>query len=59
MTTHEKLAEEFAAIDAVKLDPNNEYDWYSITLGWAIGKGLTLDDAENFATYIRYQTDLG
>jgi len=42
-----------------RIDANNELDWYSLTLGWAIGKGLSPTRAINFALYIRYNTDLG
>jgi len=41
------------------IDPNDEEDWHSISLGWALGKGLLPDDAMRFADYIRYQTELG
>jgi len=41
------------------IDPDNIQDWFSITLGWAIAKGLSPDDAYDFASYIRYSTELG
>lgn len=41
------------------VDPSNEQDWFSLTLGWAIAKGLTPDEAHEFASFIRYKTDLG
>ena len=44
---------------AVEVDPYNDQDWYSITLGWAIGKGIEPEEANEFATYIRYSTNLG
>ena len=28
-------------------------DWYSLTIGWAIAKGLTPRDASEFMEYIR------
>jgi len=43
----------------VEIDSNNEQDWYSLTLGWAIAKGLNPANANEFALYIRYDTDLG
>jgi len=42
-----------------KVDPQDEHDWYSLTVGWAIGKGIKPDKAHEFADYIRYSTDLG
>jgi hypothetical protein len=44
---------------ADEIDPDNSLDWYSLTIGWAIAKGMTPDEAENFACVIRYETDLG
>lgn len=34
---------------AEDIDPGNEEDWNSMTIGWAIAKGLTIDDAKAFA----------
>lgn len=39
------------------IDPDEEYDWYSLSLGWAIAKGMSPTKAHNFSTYVRY--DLG
>jgi hypothetical protein len=44
---------------AMKIDPNQEYDWLSLTIGWALAKGLNPKPAREFATYIRYETELG
>jgi hypothetical protein len=44
---------------ASEVDPDNEQDWFSLTLGWAIGKGLKPEDAHEFALHIRYHTELG
>jgi hypothetical protein len=41
------------------IDHSNEQDWFSLTLGWAIGKGLSPDEANDFAFHIRYHTKLG
>ena len=37
----------------------SDVDWHSLTFGWAIAKGLSPEDAYEFADYIRYDTDLG
>ena len=42
-----------------EIDPDNERDWLSLTLGWALAKGLTPSQAHDFALHIRYQTNLG
>jgi len=42
-----------------EVDPESEEDWHSLTLGWAIAKGLSPDDASTFANFIRYHTNLG
>lgn len=44
---------------AAKIDPSSEQDWFSLTLGWAIAKGLTPDESHAFAIHIRYHTTLG
>ena len=44
---------------AKQVDPEEEEDWHSLTLGWAIAKGLTPRVARTFATTVRYHTDLG
>jgi hypothetical protein len=44
---------------ASQIDPDNSQDWKSLTLGWAIAKGLSPDDAWDFALHIRYKTELG
>lgn len=64
MTTHDKedLVSQFKTeVDDLgkEIDPSNEQDWFSLTLGWAIGKGLNIEDAHDFAIFIRYETDLG
>ncbi len=35
-----------------------ETDFHSLTCGWAMAQGMNPSDAYNFATYIRYNTDL-
>ena len=42
-----------------EIDPNSSQDWYSLTIGWAIAKGLSPDDSHDFANHIRYHTSLG
>ena len=44
---------------ALEIDPNNILDWFSLTIGWAISKGLSTIDANDFAIHVRYETDLG
>lgn len=44
---------------AAEIDPSQECDWPSLTYGWAMGQKLAPDEAYEFATYIRYSTDLG
>ena len=44
---------------ATEIDPYSEEIWSSLTLGWAIGRGLSPEDARAFANHIRYHTELG
>ena len=41
------------------IDPDSSEYWKSLTLGWAIGKGMSIQEAKDFATFIRYHTNLG
>ena len=43
---------------AKKIDRDNEHCWRSLTLGWALAKGMTPARANAFAIYVRYNTDL-
>ena len=36
------------------VDPEDELDWYSLSIGWAIAKGLNPSDAQEFANHMRY-----
>jgi len=43
-------------LDRVKqIDESEEQDWYSLTLGWAIAKGLTPGKAHDWSRYARYE----
>jgi len=44
---------------AAEVDPGQEEDWRSLTLGWALAKGLTPEEAHEFSFHIRYNTELG
>lgn len=51
----DELCEEFAAEVYAKgeeVDPSGEHDWLSLTVGWALAKGVDVDKAQEFATYI-------
>ena len=59
---HEILEHAFESemhLQGKEIDPDDELDWYSLTLGWAIGRGMKIEDAKNFASHIRYHTELG
>lgn len=43
---------------SASIDPDNEYCWLSLTVGWAIAKGMKPNDAHEFASYVRYNTDM-
>ena len=44
---------------ASEVDQYNEHHWLSLTVGWAVAKGLPPAEANDFAIYVRYETDLG
>lgn len=39
--------------------PSGTEDWYSLCVGWALGKGLNPVEAHEFAQHIRYNTNMG
>lgn len=38
----------------LEVDPDDLEHWYSLTYGWALAKGLSVEDAHKFARLIRY-----
>lgn len=42
-----------------EIDGQGELHWHALTVGWAIAKGMNPDEAWEFATHIRYETELG
>jgi len=38
-----------------EIDPGDEYDWYDLSVGYFLAKGLTIADATNLAVEARYQ----
>ena len=42
-----------------EIDPLCGEDWYTIALGWAIGRGMAPMEARDFATFVRFRTDMG
>lgn len=41
-----------------EIDPAGNLDWEDLTIGWAIGKGYTIEQALDIGPWIRYHTDL-
>lgn len=37
-----------------EIDPNEELDWFSMSIGYFIAKGLSVQDAFNLASEVRY-----
>jgi hypothetical protein len=35
---------------AAQIDPDNEQDWESMGLGWALAQGMTINEAREFVT---------
>ena len=38
---------------AEEIDKDHSEDWFSLSLGWAIAKGLTPDQAYEFTLYLK------
>lgn len=39
---------------AQAIDPDEEMDWHAMSIGWAMAKGLSINEAGWFAGYVRY-----
>jgi hypothetical protein len=37
------------------IDPGDEQDWFSLTLGFFLAKGLTAEEAHDLSRHVRYQ----
>ena len=37
-----------------KVDPQDEYDWCSLAIGWGLAKGLTPPQSKVLASYLTY-----
>jgi hypothetical protein len=44
---------------AEEIDPDNELDWFSFSVGWGLGKSLDPDTAFDLSSHIRYKTVMG
>ena len=36
------------------IDPRDEQDWFSLTLGFFLGKGVPAEEAHDLSRYVRY-----
>lgn len=52
-----KYKEEIVPISE-DIDPDSKELWSSLTLGWALAKGATIQEALEFSSFIRYKTNL-
>jgi hypothetical protein len=48
------LADHAQTNDEKKIDPSEEQDWFSLSLGYFLGKGLPVDEAHSLSLYVRY-----
>ena len=39
-----------------EVDSGNERDWFSLSLGFFMGRGLTLDEAHDLSLWVAYET---
>lgn len=44
--------------NAEDIDPDQELDWESLTVGWAVAKGIPTEEARSFAIRVRYRSSL-
>ncbi len=62
MVSFKELTEQFVLEVRSKhkqIDPEGVLDWFVLTMGWALGKGVPIDSVYAFAVHIRYHTPHG
>ena len=42
---------------AKTIDPDEERDWYALSLGYFLAKGLNIEDATDLALIVRYDLE--
>lgn len=55
-----KLLKQFhdeISLKASEVDEASNQDWFSLSLGWAIAKGLSPEKAHEFSIFLRYDLD--
>ena len=65
-TIDDKLVEKFRTEVHEKFESDSDAilffedcDFRALTGGWAIAQGMSFQEASDFASYIRYETDMG
>lgn len=43
--------------DGSAIDPHGEYDWYSLSLGFFLAQGLSIENSAELATRARYKDE--
>jgi len=41
---------------AAEIDPSNQFDWFSLSLGFFLGHGLTINEAHSLSLWVGYET---
>jgi hypothetical protein len=41
-----------------EIDPQSIFNWVDLGLGWALGKGMDIEEAKDFAIHIHYHENL-
>lgn len=48
------LFEKEVVLQSKEIDPNFDEDWFSLSMGWSIAKGMTPAQAHEFSIWLRY-----
>lgn len=54
MTDLEKEFKDTICALSEDIDPGEEHDWFALSLGWALAKGVSIEEAYDFALRVRY-----
>jgi hypothetical protein len=53
-----KLFKKEVTDKAAQIDPDQEYTWRGLVIGWAVAKGMGVEEALDFSLHAIYDTDL-
>lgn len=50
----DSFKEDCCGLRAIAIDPDSERDWYDLSIGYFLAKGLSIDQVTDLALIVRY-----